>query len=151
MPLVSPASFGPIFLTSYISKHVEYIIRSSLLFFLESIYSLSLPHPGWSTLDQILFLSQSISESLNKPKPCSPTILTTTDFSKAFDFVLHPALLHKLTSVGLPPSFAHWTQSLLSDRHDCMILKSQKLLHWSLSRCSTRICSWPCTFLSIHQ
>ena len=33
----------------------------------------------------------------------------------AFDSVWHPALFHKLISAGLPPCFARWTQSFLSD------------------------------------
>ena len=46
--------------------------------------------PGRSTLDQILDLSQSISDGSNKPRPGSQTILSTIDFSKAFDSVWHP-------------------------------------------------------------
>ena len=49
------------------------------------------------------------------PSPGSQTILATIDFSKAFDSVWHPNLFHKLISAGLPPCFACWTQSLLSD------------------------------------
>ena len=72
----------------------------SLLFFLESNSILS-PHqagfrPGRSTLDQILYLSQSISDRFNKSRPGSRTILSTIDFSKAFDSVWHPALFTNL-------------------------------------------------------
>ena len=38
---------------------------------------------------------QSISDGFNKPRPESRTICATIDFSKAFDSVWHPALLHK--------------------------------------------------------
>ena len=48
-------------------------------------------HPGRSTLDQILYLAQSISNGFNKPRPGFRTILCTIDFSKAFDSVWHPA------------------------------------------------------------
>ena len=72
-PLDSPASFRPISLTSCISKLFECIILSRLLFFLESNSILSPRqagfHPGRSTLDQILYLSQSISDGFNKPRP----------------------------------------------------------------------------------
>ena len=103
-PLDSPASFRPISLTSCVSKLFERIILSRLLFFLESNSILS-PiqagfRPGRSTLDQILYLSQSISDGFNKPKPGSRTILSTIDFFKAFDSVWHPALFHKLISAG---------------------------------------------------
>ena len=89
MPLDSPASFWPISLTSCVSKLFERIILSRLLFFLESNSILSPRqagfHPGRSTLDQILFLSQSISDEFNKPRQGSRMILSTIDFSKEFD------------------------------------------------------------------
>ena len=81
---------------------------------------------GRSTLDQILYLSQSISDGFNKPRPGSRTILSTIDFSKAFDSVWHPALYHKLISAGLPPCFARWTQSFLSDRRACVVYQNHK-------------------------
>ena len=130
MPLDSPASFRPISFTSCVSKLFERIILSRLLFFLESDSILS-PcqagfRPGWSTLDQIVYLSQSISDGFNKPRPGSRTFLSTIDFCKAFDSVWHPALYHKLISAGLPPCFARWTQSFLSDRRACVVYQNHK-------------------------
>ena len=94
-PLDSSASFRPITFTSYVSKLFERIILSRLLFFLGFNSILSPRHagfrPGQSTLDQILYLSQSISDGFNKHRPGSRTILCTIDFSKAFDSVWHPA------------------------------------------------------------
>ena len=129
-PLDSPASFRSLFLTSCASKLFKRIIPSGLLFFLES-NSILFPRqagfrPGRSKLDQILFLSQSISDGFNKPRPGSRTILSTIDFSKAFDSVWHPVLFHKLISAGLPPCFARWTQSFLSDRRACGFFKITK-------------------------
>ena len=129
-PLNSPASFRPISLTSCVSKLFERIILSRLLFFLESNSILSFRQasfrPGRSTLDQILYLSQSISNGFNKPRPGSRTILFTINFSKAFDSVWHPALFHKLVSAGLPPSFACWIQSFLSDTRACVVFQNHK-------------------------
>ena len=129
-PLDSPASFRPISFTSCVSKLFERIILSRLLFFLESNSILSPRQAGFrprrSTLDQILFLTQSISDGFNKPRPGSRTTLGTIDFSKAFDSVWHPALFHKLISAGLPPCFARWTQSFLSDRRPCVVYQNQK-------------------------
>ena len=124
IPLDSPASFRSISLTSCVSKIFERIILSRLFFFLEFNFILS-PcqggfHSGRSTLDQILYLSQSISDGFNKPRPGSRTILSTIDLSKAFDSVWHSALFHKLISAVLPPCFARLTQSFLSDRHACV-------------------------------
>ena len=129
-PFDSPASFGPISLTSCVSKLFERIILSRLLFFLESNSILS-PRlvgfrPGRSTLDQILYLSQSISDGFNKPRPGSWTILSTIDSSKAFDLVWHPALFHKPISTGLPPCFARWTQSFITDRRACVCFQNYK-------------------------
>ena len=129
-PLDSPAFFRPVSLTSCISKLFKCIILSRLLFFLESnsIFSHSQAgfRSGRSTLDQILFLSQSISNGFNKLRPSSRTILSTIDFSKAFDSVWHPALIHKFISAGLPPCFAHWTQFFFSDRRACVAIKVAK-------------------------
>ena len=131
-PLDSPAFFRPISLTSCVSKLFERIILFRLLFFLESNFILS-PHqagfhPGRSTLDQILYLSQSISDGFNKPRPGSWTILFAIDFSKVFDPVWHPVLFHRIISAGLPPCFAHWTQSFLSDRCACVVFQNHKSL-----------------------
>ena len=137
-PLDSPASFRPISLTSCVSKLFERIILSCLLFYLESNSILS-PcqagfRPGRSTLDQILYLSQSISDEFNKPRPGSQTILSTIDFSKSFDSVWHPALFHKLISAGLPSCFAHWTQSFLSDRRACVVFQNHKSHYFRVHR-----------------
>ena len=130
-PLDSPASFRLISLTSCVSNLFERIILSRLLFFWNQSSSILSPRqagfrPGRSTLDQILFLSQSILDGFNKPRPGSRTILSTIDFSKAFDSVWHPTLFHKLISSGLPPCFARWTQSFLSDRRASVVYQNHK-------------------------
>ena len=129
-PLDSPTPFRPISLTSCVSELFERIILSRLLFFLKSDSILSPRQagfrPGRSTLDQILYLSQSISDGFNKPRPGSRTILSTMDFSKAFDSVWHPALFHKLILTGLPPCFPRWTQSFLSDWRACVVYQNHK-------------------------
>ena len=85
----SPAFCRPIWLTSCVSKLFERIILSRLLFFLESNSILSPRQagfrPGRSTLNRILYLSESISDGFNKPSPGSRTILSTIDYSKDFD------------------------------------------------------------------
>ena len=124
-PLDCHASFRPISLTASVSKLFECIILSRLLFLLESNSILSSRRAGFrpcrSTLDQILSLSQSISDGFSKPRPGSRTILDTIDFFKAFDSVWHRALFHKFISAGLPPCFARWTPSFLSDRRACVV------------------------------
>ena len=124
-PLNPPASFLPFSLTSCISKLFECIILSRILF-LES-NSILFPcqasfHPGWSTLNQILFLSQFILGGFNKPKPSFQMILGTIDFSKVLNSVWHFTLFHKFVSANLYPSFAYWPQSFLS----CMVYQNYK-------------------------
>ena len=137
-PLDSPASFRPISLTSCVSKLFERIILSRLLFFLESNSILSPRQagfrPGRSTLDQILYFSQSISDGFNKPRPDSRTILSTIDFFKAFDSVWHPPLFHKPILAGLPPCFARWTQSFLSDRRASVVFQNHKSRSFQVHR-----------------
>ena len=107
--LDSPAFFRPISPTSCVLKLFERIILSRLLFFLES-NSIFSSHqasfrPGRSTLDQILYLSLSISDGFNKPRRGSKTILSIIDFSKAFDSIWHLVLFQKLIMTGLPHAF----------------------------------------------
>ena len=139
VPLDSPAYFRPISPTSCVSKLFERIILSCLVFFLEPNSNLSLRQagfrPGRFTLDQILYRSQSISDGFNKPSPGSQTILSTIDFSKAFDCVWHAALFHKLISDGLPSCFARWTQSFLSDRRACVVYQNHKSRCFRVRRC----------------
>ena len=128
--LDSPGFFRYISLTSCVSKFFECINLSRLLFFLESNSILSPSQagfrPGRSTLDQILYLSRSILNGFNKPRPGSRTILATIDFFKIFDTVWHPVYFHKLISTGLPPCFARWTQSFLSDKSACVVYQNYK-------------------------
>ena len=74
-PLDPSASFRPISLTYWVSKLFERIILSRLLFILESNSILSprqaVFRHGPSTLDQILHLSQYISDGFNNLKPGS--------------------------------------------------------------------------------
>ena len=124
-PLDYPASFRPISLTPCVSKHFQRIILSRLLLFLVSNSILSPRQagfcPGRCTFDQILYLSQSISNGFNKPRPGSQTISATTDFSLAVGTVWFPTLFRKLISAGLPPCIVRWTQSFLSDSCACVV------------------------------
>ena len=62
------------------------------------------------------------------------TILATINFSKAFDSVWHSALFHKLISAGLPPCFARWTRSFLSDRRACVVYQDHKSCSFPVHR-----------------
>ena len=132
-PLDSPASFWPISLITYVSKLFERIILSRLLFFLESNSILSPRQAGFrlerSTFVQILFLSRSISNEFNKPRPGSRTILATIDFFKASDSVWHPLFSTNLFRLAsLLALFDRWTQSFLFDRRGCVVFKITKVV-----------------------
>ena len=138
-----------------VSKFFERIILTSLLFFLESNFILSPRQAGFrqgrSTLDQILYLSQSISNCFYKPTLGSQNILATINFSKAFG------------SSGIPPfSTSLFRLVFLLDLLVGLnlffligalawFIKIHQSFLSSPSRFSARIRSWPCTFLSLHQ
>ena len=117
--------FWPMSLTSCVSKLFERIIRSRLLFFLESNFILSLRQASFLPW-KVYSRSNSVSCSVRKPRPGSPSILSTIDFSKAFVSVWHPALFHKFISDGLSFCFARWTQCFLSDRRPWVVYQNHK-------------------------
>ena len=85
--------------------------------------------------------------AVSEPGAVSISFEFSFHFLQAFDFFGHSALFHKLISAGLPPWYAHWTQSFLSARRACVVYeKSQKSFLSSPSRCSARIRSWSCIF-----
>ena len=138
MPLDSPASFRPIPFTFCVLKLCERIILSRLLFFLESNFILSPRQagfrPGWSTLDQILYLSQSISDGFNKPRPGSRTIFSTIDFSKAFDSVWHLALYHKPVVLKLCVATPRCVVSVFQGRREIIWFSANKSRFYCVKR-----------------
>ena len=154
-PLDSPASFRLISLTSSVSKLFEHIILSRLLFFLESNSILSPRQagfrPGRSTLDQSLFLSQSISDGFNKPR-------------RGLKRSLLLMISRKLSTMsGIPPFFTNSFRlasilALLVGLNLFFLIgalvwfiKIIKAVPFESLRCSARIRSWPCIILSFHQ
>ena len=121
-PLDSPASFRPISPSAYQS-----FLNASFYPVYSSFWSLipfSLPVRPVSALDGLHLIK--FCTFLSPFRVGSRTIMSTIDFSKAFDSVWHPSLFHKLISAGLPSCFARWTQSFLSDRRACMVYQNHK-------------------------
>ena len=111
-------------------KLFERIILSYLLFFLEPNSILS-PHqavfwPGQSTLDRILYLSQSFWMGLTNPSRALERF-SLLSISLKLLTVWHPALSYKPISASLPFCFAHWTQSFLSDRCACVVFQNLQI------------------------
>ena len=96
------------------------MVLGQLTYFLEQRSILSPVQAGFrlarSTVNQVLLLSQSITDSFHQTKPGARTVLATADFAKAFDSVWQSSLLSKLLSLGLPLCFVEWIRSYLSDR-----------------------------------
>ena len=128
-PLDSPASFRPISLTSCVSKLFERIILSRLLF----LESNSILYPrqagfrsGRSTLDQIFYLSQSILDGFNKPRPALGRFSLLLICLKLLTLSGIPPFTINSFRLVSPPCFARWTQSFLSDRRACMVFQNHK-------------------------
>ena len=127
IPLLKPGkdpeklgSYRPICITSCLGKLLERSMKSRLMFILESNGKLKPEQTGFrklrSTQDQMLRMTQDIADGLNKPKPAKRTVLCLIDFSRAFDSVWHPGLLHKLLNMDLPICYVKWIKSFLQDR-----------------------------------
>ena len=88
---------------------------------------------GLLSIKFCIFLSP-FRMGLTNPSLALWTILVTIDFSKTFGSVWHLALFHKLISIGLPPWFARWTQSFLSDKRACVVHQNQKSRSFRIRR-----------------
>ncbi|XP_012942044.1 uncharacterized protein LOC106012749 [Aplysia californica] len=92
-PAYKIGSYRPISLTSYmyLAKLVETLVKARLMYFLESNTLLSNNQSGFrklrSTEDQVLCLTQHISDGFQARPKMQQTLLPLVDFSRAFDKV----------------------------------------------------------------
>ena len=100
---------------------MERVITNRLIFKLEDERGLSEHQAGFrprrSTEDQLLRLSQSISDGFHRG-PMERTVLALFDFSKAYDTVWRDGLIWKLVKRGLPKTFVRWMQGWLTNRRN---------------------------------
>jgi exonuclease III len=112
-----PNKYRPISLTSCIGKLTERIIKKRLISFLETNGLITKQQSGFrknrSTQDNILFITQKISECLARKKKCLSIFF---DITKAFDKVWHEALIYKMIQMKIPKYLVAWVQSFLEDR-----------------------------------
>ena len=112
-----PTCYRPISLTSCVGKLIERIVTGQLSSFLESNNLLVDEQSGFrghrSTQDNLLFLTQKISETLARKKKC---ICIFFDIAKAFDKVWHTGLIHKMIEMNIPSHIIKWVKAFLSDR-----------------------------------
>lgn len=112
-----PANYRPISVTSCLGKLYERLFTSRLCKFLEDNRILSNVQSGFrrhrSTSDNILFLTQKISESFNRKKN---VVAIFFDISKAFDKVWHEGLIYKLYKCNIPLYIIEWVKTFLYNR-----------------------------------
>ena len=98
----------PISLTSTVGKTMERLVTNRPLYFAECRH-------GHSTEDQLLRLSQSISDVFQQ-SPMQRAVVAHFDYSRAYNKVRRDALLMKMSQKGIPSGMVRWIQAWLSDR-----------------------------------
>jgi hypothetical protein len=66
--------------------------------------------------DQVIRLSQAISDGFQAKKPPNQTVLALLDFSKAYNKVWQVDLLATMLRKGVPVRYVWWIQGFLSNR-----------------------------------
>ena len=112
-------SFRPISLTSCLGKWMERMVANRLSHLAEEGGMLVEEQAGFrrlrSTEDQVLQLSQSISDGFQE-KPPLRAVLALLDYSKAYDTVWRSELLNCLLNAGVPYRLTRWIKGFLTNR-----------------------------------
>jgi len=112
-----PGNYRPVSLTSIVCKTMEHVICSQMMRHLESNNILAENQFGFrsnhSCESQLLITIDDFAKALDNKLQVDVGIL---DFSKAFDKVSHPRLLHKLNYYGIQGNMSNWLKAFLSDR-----------------------------------
>ena len=107
-PISLLGAFSKIYEKLMHNRVMEFLNKNNLLF--EMQYGF---RPGRSCEHALLNAQNQILDSLSKKQI---SLLLLIDFSKAFDIVEHPILLHKLKHYGIRGIALKWFESYLSDR-----------------------------------
>ena len=112
-----PSKYRPISVTSCLGKILERIIRNRLYKYLEEKSLICLQQSGFRshrrTADNLVFLTQKISESFNrKKKVCSLFF----DISQAFDKTWHNGIIYKMAQLKVPLYILEWVSDFLRNR-----------------------------------
>lgn len=113
----APSDFRPISILPALSKALEYIVHKQITDYLNS-YNLINPfqsgfRSGHSTTTALLKIIEDVREAMDNRRV---TILTSLDFSKAFNSVDVDILLGKLRVLYFSDSSIAWMESYLRDR-----------------------------------
>ena len=113
----NPSDYRPISLTSCLGKLTERIIRNRLYSYLENLKLIINQQSGFrnrrGTADNLIFLTQKISESFNRSNKVCGIFF---DISKAFDKVWHLGLIYKLINLGVPKYIIKFVIDFLNNR-----------------------------------
>jgi hypothetical protein len=113
-------SYWPIALTSCLAKVMKRMVGKRLQHHAESRSMLNPDQSGfcpqWLTEDQVIRLSQAISDGLQVKKPANQMVLALLDFSKAYNKVWRVDLLAMMLRKGVLICYVWWIQGFLSNR-----------------------------------
>ena len=127
-----PSNYRPISLTCIGCKAFEHIIVSSISEHVKSYNIICTEQHEFrkqhSCQTQLLKTINDLSASLNSGNQIDLLLL---DFSKAFDIVSHPHLLHKLSTHGIRGPLLNWISDFLNDRQQQVLLQNER--SWSSS------------------
>ena len=109
--------YRPISILPCLAKVLEKLVQKQLSLFLSSNNILSDSQsgfrPGYGCTTATLKVLDDIVSSLDSKLTC---IAAFIDLSKAFDSVVHPILLQRLSNIGLSPHSCNWFASYLNHR-----------------------------------
>lgn len=121
-----PTSYRPISLLSTLSKILERVILQRIQNHIDQHSCLPEVQYGFrqgrSTVQQLLNITDSITDSINKRRT---TTMVSLDISKAFDRVWHEGLLFKLIKLNFPSYIITIVHSYLLDRSFFITIKEQ--------------------------
>ena len=123
----SPGDYRPISLISCLGKLVERIVRNRLYKILERDQKIITQQSGFRSyrgaLDNLLFFTQKISESMNRKKKVCGILF---DISKAFDRVWHLGIIYKLKELNVPLYLINFIKKFLENRTFCIKINNTK-------------------------
>ena len=120
-PKQDPRNYRPISLTCICFKIMEHIVLSHINKHLSTNEILCSHQHGFrSRLSCETQLVSAIHEWATILNIRGQADIIQLDFSKAFDKVLHPKLLHKLSYYGIHGSTLSWIKGFLSNRSQCV-------------------------------
>ena len=118
-PSSKVASFRPVSLTFCIVKTLEGMIAARISYLAETNDWFSDSQAGFrrgrSCEDQVIRMSQSVSDGCQKKKP-ERTVMALVDFSPAYDRVSRQDLLLAMLEKGVPRKFLRWIAGFLQNR-----------------------------------